>query len=894
MRQQTAARLVRPQQDFEALGEARCLWKLLERDGSGISESVIDINMASATPYGTTFRSILANKNPSIRIPERCIFRLKGKRKAPDLKMFGARQRNCLLIRSVLDKQKGNTNGSVNGYNTHINGSKDPARIALERLFTQTQKLEKKIMAASHGLKDSKGKYDLNLEGLESDLQAALTALKKKEEDLQAAERAVAVDWRRMESVRKDLDLREKEIIAAQVLQESLEKELDKYREESVVRAEELKKIKHRLNEKETEISSFQFASRTKEEELGRLSRELVNKNEELAKTGAELESKDMLISQASMVMAGQRSEIAELQRVLNEREAELMKSENEKREEQEKLKISEANLEERVVAWFLAQQELKKLAQEVMKYKGSSVATEEELERTRNLLAQVKKELRISQKSIESYRQRLQDQDAELELQRVEFSKQKNKIQSYETFLRHAHMEIKNEREKLQFAEAHRRELEQHLANEREKMDKLQKELQQEKSYLNQSVEEVSSLKKELEKKDASFNDAQTLLQFKESELVVARLEMQRLKSDVAFVQRNLIDKDKDLVVAKENLEGLHEEISQLKGLMRAKEDQLLKAALMLKDKDEQLKIIQSDLDDKKLKFSEAASVVEHIADLTKALVESANEGKSLTMDDDSILLQTNCELYATNRALLERELQLQHIQEKSVEDLRKWEQSEAELGSMKECLRQKEKELLEAHRTLALKDQEIKDFLSKWDVRENELIKMREEVIEEANGLNSLHEIVQKRMGGKTLGDLALEKLELDAAHLEIEAAMRALRNLADLSQKLLVETKTSLYISTDNILLPNNTVDMEVEIEAHKQGVNMSTREDLAALKRRLIERDAEIKRTQVAVRELSTLTKQLISEAGIKSFENTNKVEKAADKEMTANKLKTYAV
>ncbi|GLJ27881.1 hypothetical protein SUGI_0547350 [Cryptomeria japonica] len=856
--------------------------------------------MAFATPYGTTFRSILVNKNPSCGNPERCILRLNGKRKAPDLKKYGGRQRNCLLIRSVIDKQKGNANGSVNGYNTHINGFKDPARVALERLFSQTQQLEEKIMAASNGLKDSKGKYDLNLEGLESDLQAALTALKKKEEEIQAAERAVAKDWCRVESARKDLDLREKEIIAAQVLQESLEKELEKYREDYAVRAEELKKIKHRLNEKETETSSFQFALVTKEEELSRLSRELAIKNEELSKTGAELESKDMLISQASEVMAAQRSEIAELQRVLQERETELVKSEKEKREEEEKLKISEANLEDRVVAWFLAQQELKKLAQEVMKYKGSSLATEEELERTKNLLAQVKEELKSSQKSIESYRQRLQAQDAQLELQRVEFSKQKNKIQSYETFLRHAHLEIENEREKLRLAEAHRQELEQHLANEREKMDELQKELHQEKSYLNQSVEVVSSLKKELEKKDASFNDVQTLLQFKESELVAARLEMQRLKSDVAFVQRNLIDKDKDLVVAKKNLEGLHEEISQLKGLMRAKEDQLLKASLMLKDKEDQLKMMQFDLDDNKLKLSEAASVVEHIADLTKALVESAKEGKALTMDEDSVLIQTNCELFATNRALLERELQLQHIQEKSVEDLRKWKQSEAELGSMKECLRQKEKELLEAHRTLALKDHEIKNFLTQWDVREKELIEMREEVIEEANGLNSLHAIVQKRMGGKTLGELALEKLELDAAHLEIEAAMSALRNLADLSQKLLVETKTSLYISTDNIVLPNNTVDMEFEIEAQKLGVKMSTREDLAALKERLIERDAEIKRTQEAVTELSTLTKQLISEAGIKSFENTNNLEEATNndiatgKEMKADELETYAV
>ncbi|KAH9289613.1 hypothetical protein KI387_033730, partial [Taxus chinensis] len=210
-----------------------------------------------------------------------------------------------------------------------------------------------------------------------------------------------------------------------------------------------------------------------------------------------------------------------------------------------------------------------------------------------------------------------------------------------------------------------------------------------------------------------------------------------------------NLTDKDNDLVVAKKNLEGLHEEISQLKCLMRAKEDQLVKATLMLKDKEEQVKMMQFNLDDNKLKLSEVASIVEHIADLTRTLVESAKEGKGLTMDEDSILMQTNCELFATNRALLETKLQLQHIEEKSLEDLTKWKLSEAELDSMKVCLRKKEKELLEAHRALALKDEEIKKFLNQWDVKEKELIEMREEVIEEANGLNNLHAILQKRIG-------------------------------------------------------------------------------------------------------------------------------------------------
>lgn len=830
--------------------------------------------MASAAPCGTAFRNILVRNSPDFHNSERPTVSLKLKKKAGiALGEFGLKRGHSLQIRSVLGKKKGNVNGTANDNNTNNNGLKDPARVALERLFIQTQRLEEQMMTGSGSANDSN--YGLNLEALESDLQTALAALKAKEEELQAAERAVALDRRKVEQARKDLDCHEKEVFTSQILQRRLEEELKKSRDDFVVQAGELKEAKLMLDEREREIISVRCALAEKEEELGRLRKELAKKDEEIVKIVADLKSRDGLISQADEVIAKQESEIRELHRILKERENELVEADKKRREEEQKLKVSEATLEDRVVAWYMAQQELKKLAQEVSKYRVNSLATEEELKRVRNLLAEVKGELTTSQKSLESSRQRLQAQQAQLELQRMELSKQRNKIQSYATSLRHAQLEIESERENLRLAETYRKELEQHLANERCTLDELQKELHREKSSLNQAVEEVKFLKKELEQKNAAFSDAQTLLQLKESELVAARLEMQCLKSDISSVQHILSDKDKDLVVAQKNLENLQEEISQFKSLMRDKEDQLLKATLMLKDKEEQVKMMQLNLNDNKLKLSEATSVVEHIADLTRILVESAKEGNVLTMDEDSLIMQTNCELFATNRALLETKLQLQHLQEMSVEDLRKQKQSETELKAMKECLREKEKELLETHRALALKDQELKTLLNRWDIREKELAKMREEVIEEANSLNSLHAIVQKRLGDKTLGELALEKLELEAAHLEIEAAASALRNLADLSHKLLTETKTSLDLSTDFIVLPNNMVDLVADTGAWKGVSKVNTREDLASLKEWLIERDVALDKTKMAVKDLSKLTKQLISEAGITHFEVTHR-------------------
>lgn len=851
------------------------------------SEPQVERMMASAAPYGIAFGNILLRNSQDFHNSERPTVSLRGKRREGiALKAFGPTRGCSLQIKSVLDKKKGNVNGTANGNNANNNGFKDPARLALEKLFIQTQKLEEQMVTGSSNANGSN--YDLNLEGLESDLQIALAALKAKEEELQVAERAVAFDRREVEQARKDLDFREKEVVSAQILQRRLEEELKKSRDDFVVQAEELKESKLRLDEKEREISSVRHALAEKEEELGRLKKELAKKDEEIVKIAADLQLRDELIGQADEVIAKQESEIRELQRILKERENELVETEKKRRAEEQKLKVSETTLEDRVVAWYMAQQELKNLAEEVSKYRVNSLATEEELKRARNLLAELKGELTTSQKSLESSRQRLKAQQAQLELQRMELSKQKNKIQSHVTSLRHAQLEVGSEREKLRLAETYCKELEHHLANERCTVDELQKELHREKSSLNQAIEEVRSLKKELEQRNAAFSDAQTLLQLKESELVAARLEMQCLKSDISFVQHNLSDRDKDLMVAQNNLKNLQEEIFQFKSLMRDKEDQLLKATIMLKDKDEQVKTMQLNLNDNKLKLSEATSVVEHIADLTRILVESAKEGNVLTMDEDSLIMQSNCELFATNRALLETKLQLQHIQEMSVEDLRKQNQSEAELKAMKECLREKEKELLEAHRALALKNQELKTLLNRWDIREKELAKMREEVIQEANSLNSLHAIIQKRIGDKTLGELALEKLELEAAHLDIEAATSALRNLADLSHKLLTETKTSLDLSTDFIVLPNNMVDLVADIGAEKGVSKANTREDLASLKERLIERDVAIGKTTNAVKDLSKLTKQLISEAGIKHFEVTHRSD-VTNNDIAANKV-----
>lgn len=209
------------------------------------SEPAVERMMASAVPYGISFGNILVRNSPDFHNSERPTVSLRGKRREGiALRAFGPRRGHSLEIKSVLGKKKGNVNGTANDNITKNNGLKDPARVALERLFVQTQRLEEQMVTGSGNANGSN--YDLNLEGLESDLQTALAALKAKEEELQVAERAVALDWREVEQARKDLVCREKEVVAAQILQRRLEEELKKSRDDFVVQAGELKEAKQR------------------------------------------------------------------------------------------------------------------------------------------------------------------------------------------------------------------------------------------------------------------------------------------------------------------------------------------------------------------------------------------------------------------------------------------------------------------------------------------------------------------------------------------------------------------------------------------------------------------------------------------------------------------------
>ncbi|KNA15868.1 hypothetical protein SOVF_094320 [Spinacia oleracea] len=187
-------------------------------------------------------------------------------------------------------------------------------------------------------------------------------------------------------------------------------------------------------------------------------------------------------------------------------------------------------------------------------------------------------------------------------------------------------------------------------------------------------------------------------LLEVKEKELVEAKLEIQHLISEQKSLMLILQERDLELNTAKKRLEEVNAEVAELKLLLNRKEDQLILATGMLKEKDYFAEAMQHELDDARLKASEAESVVGRIVDLTKELVISTKEGSLYTTSDfekfPSQFLGKPAEDYRSQKIQLEAELEL-----------------------TKENIKAKEMELLASQRKLAIKDEELEMVLERLE---------------------------------------------------------------------------------------------------------------------------------------------------------------------------------
>lgn len=760
------------------------------------------------------FPPILTASSPRNKL---CCLRPEWKQKRITFLAGCKRKDSVLIVRSVLDNQKSSING---------NGAIQPTRMLLERLFAQTQKLEEQI-GRDTCLPDD-AELGLSLQMLEADLQAALAALEKKEGDLKRAEMNILLEYNELKRTKEGLEKQQEEITAACSRQERLEEELRKANlvlASQVILVEDLKLC---LREKNRETVSAQSALSLKEDEINKMSNDLMRKSEEAANAESELRFKVQLLNETNEIVRRQEVELHELRKSIQEKEEELDFIMTLQKNEQDKLRVMEANLKKRTRDWLVAQEELKKLEEEMSKHTEEANETLEDIKRVRKLLTDVRSELVSSQKAYSLCRQKMEEQEQLLEEQLVELDEQRKSVISYITSLKDATVEVESERVKLRLTEARNKELERELAMEKELIVELQKELDKERSSLERALQGIATIKDELDRRTTEFEETENLLHVKESELVEARLEIQRLKSEQASLESLLEEKDSELLDTQKMLLVVNQEIAELKILMKNREDQLIQATSALKEKEENVQMIKHELDSTKQKFCQAESVVEKIVDLTNDLALSVRDEQF-----DRLSFQEADHKLSS------------HLFEKPAEDFnQKKKQLETELQFTRESLRTKEIEVLAAQRALTIKDEELKMVFRKLDDKEMELIRMKEEMNQDSAELRQLYALAQERIGGKSIGDLAIEKLQLEAAQLEVEAATSALQKLTEMSRDLLNKASLSIDADFDVCIMPHNSLD------------NRGNVDEIGCL--------SEVK---TEVTKLSALTERLVKEAGV---------------------------
>lgn len=716
-------------------------------------------------------------------------------------------------IKSVYNEKK----SGINDYE-----AAESARILLERLFEQTQKLEERMTGEFH--LDQDVQIGLNLQVLESDLQAALTALKRKEEHLQEAERVVFLENKKLNHTKEELELREREIVAARSKYDRLEEELKHASLNFASQASQIEDLKLLVREKDQVISAVQNELSLKEEEMERMKKDFEKKIQEASHIDSELRLKSHLLNEANEVIRKQDIELQELQVAVREKEVQLQDSRAQKILGEEKLKAAEATLEKQAREWLLAQEELRKLGEEAAIRVQESNETVEDFKRVKLLLDAVRSELVSSQQSLTSSRKKMEEQEQLLAEQLAELADQRESLVSYMECLKQAQVEVDGEKVKLRITEAEKEEIERDLAVEKVYVKELQEELEKERASLEKAMQDKSLLQERLDQMSTEFRETTALLCVKESELVDAKLEIQHLKSEKASLQVALKEKDLELLSARKMLEDVNHEIADLKMLLDSKETQLIQATNMLRDKDEKFLIMQNELNNTRVKASEAESVVERIFELTETLVSSikVEEMNSLRSTDQM------------------GNGQLQLLSETPTEFRWHHKQLEKELELTKESLKSKEMEVLAVQRVLTIKEEELKMTIARLDAKEQELKKMREKLNDDANDLQRLYALAQERIGDKSIEDLAIEKLQIEAAQLEVEAATNALYKLADMSRQLLNKTGLSLRVYNHIPVLPNNfSIDDDIEV----------------------------FREVKTEIARLSALTEELVREAGV---------------------------
>ncbi|KAJ4758078.1 Myosin heavy chain-related protein [Rhynchospora pubera] len=651
--------------------------------------------------------------------------------------------------------------------NNGDNGSTESARVLLERLFAKTQTLE------STSAEDSE--ISASLEVLRSEFEVALSTLRKREKDLKDAERSVLVEERKLKQTKLELERREREITASNEKQKQLNVELEAVRLNFANQVRQIHDLQYLLRVKDSKLAESRSMILEKTAEIEKLKGELGKKDQEVVRLGSDVKSREEKLIESEKNLRDNEATIIDLKQEIERKEAELTDLNKQKELSEGKLKSVERELEKQTSVWLMAQNEFQELKVQASGEASSIKEFVDDFERVRSLLDALRTELASSRELLSSSRAKVEFQANQLEKQSEEINQQRKMLLSYSKNLERMKLEVDRQNMDLRSKQTQLDQLKLKVTQETTKVKTLEEELGIERNKLWEKSKEVSLLREELDKKKQDYDIMQNVLQIRESELAEARVHIQNLKSELGSITSLTERKDRDLVEAKKKLEGFNYEIIQLRKLMVGKEEEFLQLTSQLHEKEEHIIAIQHELQEIKMQHADATSVVQELTDLTTNLVAD------------------------------EEDAEIGFEAEKNL-DVR----LEMKLKMVKETLRKKEVELLEARRELVVKEEELKSIQERWKEREKESKLQEKEFPDNAkmeiDGLRELYSLVQETVGEKNLGDLVTEKLQMELVQLEAETARIALQKISDLTE--------NIVKGTGNVKLEESNLNLQIE--------------------------------------------------------------------------------
>eukprot|EP00271_Cylindrocystis_brebissonii_P015096 TRINITY_DN3707_c0_g1_i1.p1 TRINITY_DN3707_c0_g1~~TRINITY_DN3707_c0_g1_i1.p1 ORF type:complete len:868 (+),score=201.60 TRINITY_DN3707_c0_g1_i1:310-2913(+) len=780
-----------------------------------------------------------------------------------------------LKICAVLDKSSGMGKSGQSSNEQPL----DPARVALERLFAQAQTYEERRLDPNF---TTETELEDAVAQIENDLATVVSSLRQKEEELKTAELHLGEERDEVEKARTALMARESKLNAARAGEMGKKGELTKLRLEVTELKKELSLSRDALAEREEQVLAAKGALAKTEEQLRRAELLASEKSVALDTLNAELLTKEYELRMAAEREAEQARVVKKLEQKLERKESLLEQAQGELTLNQQTLQLSKTDLQERVTAWLGAQEELKAMEYDLDHNKPAGM-TRAELDQVKVLLIDVHDELKASQDAVLKFQHDIRLQKEVVVKAEKDLNSQRAVLRMRELELAHARREVAHMRDQVRLARASYERVSKQLKEQRSSGERLQAAVTASKQVLKNSVSALNMQKKELRLKDAALSDAQLAMQLKEAELVGLKLELQGVRSAFSSAQLALNDKSLDLDLANRRVAALETELMTVKMKLKEKEEELARLTVLLGEKDVMIESMRADLSSSNLQLAEATSVVEKIAALSRSLAQTAALGAGVARQENPVLMQTNYELFAANKALLNREVELQRLEESAADGAARRQAVEAQLREAKDSLQEKEVELVSVKSELAIKDQELRRLLGRWEQREVDVRKLREDVHQEAAVLSSIRTFVADRDAaprddGPDVSP-AMESLEVGIAKLETETAVSALRGLSDLSQDLLANDSHFGHSSSGAAGLTTasghayglesggaDLYDNLADYLREQSGLSPANEmEGLLGLQEQLAAKDSALEYARSAMDGLTQLTNRLLSES-----------------------------